>query len=286
MQTLVIDNNSVLFYFILILIIIYFLQWLFQRLLIYFVHQTNSLIIDDIAFILSLGSKILAGFLMIYLATLFFNLASEILIFYSLIIGSVLTLSSIQIINNLVSGLIIILFIKPYRVYDYIAISSMEGVVTEISLNYTKIKSIDGNYILIPNRSVLKSDITNFTIYKDKEVLNKISNLKRHFDEIDAPILNQYTFQLSAPIENMNVHRYALNLVFDEFQNKFGYRPKYFFYSLGQKIDYQIVVFALSSRTIRKNIKYFKMRLIEELHSTNLRTDVLSKDKKINENAV
>ena len=96
MQTLVIDNNFVFLYFIILLIIIYFLQWIFQRSLIYFVHRTNNLIIDDIAFILSLGSKLLAGLLMIYMATVFYNLASEVLIFYSLIIGSVVTLSSIQ----------------------------------------------------------------------------------------------------------------------------------------------------------------------------------------------
>ena len=268
-------SNPISLFFAFVLIV-YVCQRLFQKLLVYFVNHSNNLIIDDIAFILSFLSKILAGFMIIFYITFFFNLSPAILIIFSTVILTVISLSSIQIINNLIGGLIIILFLKPYKVYDYIAISGMEGVVIEMSLNYTKIKSIDGNYILIPNRNILKSDITNFTIYKDKEAINaKITNLKRFFDDIDADVLTQYTFQLSAPIETMSLHKYAFNKVFDEFEPKFGYKPKYFTYFLGQKIDYQLIVFALSSRTIRKNLKDFKMRLIEELHSTNLKIDIL-----------
>jgi hypothetical protein len=239
------------------------------------VKNTENLIFDDIAFALSLILRVSSGFIIIFLITVFFDLSIDIILFYSALIGTFISLSSIQIINNLISGLIIVLFIKPYRVFDYIAISGMEGVVSEISLNYTKIKSIDGNYILIPNRSVLKMDITNFTIYKDKEITSAKYNLKRYFDTISANVLTQYSFQMSAPIETMHFHKYALNNVFDEFEPLFGYKPTYFMYSLGLKIDYQILVFGLSSRTIRKSIKQFKIRLIEELHSTNLGTEIL-----------
>ena len=260
---------------ILSILIVYIGQRSFQRSLVYWVKHTNSLIVDDLAFILSFFSKVVTGFLVIFLISIFFGLSDLLFLFYTTIILTLISLSSIQIINNLLSGLIIILFIKPYKVYDYVAISGMEGVVVEMSLNYTKIKSIDGNYILIPNRTVLKTDITNFTIYKEKEALNKISNLKRYFDDIDASVLTQYTFQISAPIETMALHKYAFNHVFDDFVTKFGYKPKYFMYGLGYKIDYQIIVFALNSRTIRKNIKNFKMRLIEELHASNLKTDII-----------
>ncbi len=286
MQLLSIDQNLV--YFIILVFVTFFLQRFFQRILNHFSSKTDNLIFYDIFFILDLVSKVLVGFIVIILIILFFDLSLDIFIFYSAIIGTIISLSSIQIINNLVSGLIIILFIKPYRIYDYLAIGGMEGVVSEISLNYTKIKSIDGTYTLIPNRTVLKTDITNFTIYKDREaVTNKIANLKRYFDDIHASVLTQYTFQLSAPIETMPLHTYAFNKVFDEFEPKFaGYRPKKFIYSLGQKIDYQIIVFAISSRSIRKNLKYFKMRLIEELHSTDLRTDILQKDDSANQDMV
>ena len=243
------------------------------------VKRSDNLIFDDIAFSVSLASKVLMGFIIIFLITVFFDLSLDIFIFYSVIIGAVISLSSIQIINNLLSGLIIILFIRPYRIYDYVAISGLEGVVTEITLNYTKIKSIDGNFILIPNRTILRTDIINYTIYKEREALTaKVSNLKRYFDDIKAPVLTQYTFQMSAPIETMALHTYAFNIVFDEFESKFAYRPKNFIYSLGLKVDYQIIIFAISSRTIRKNLKLFKMRLIEELYSDHLKTEILQKD--------
>lgn len=280
------DLNLIIFLALVIITIIF--QRFFQKLLNRFASKTDNLIYYDVFFTLNIISKVIVGFITILLITLFFDLSLDIFIFYGAIIGTIISLSSIQIINNLVSGLIIILFIKPYRIYDYIAIGGMEGVVSEISLNFTKIKSIDGTYTLVPNRTVLRTDITNFTIYKEREaVSNKISNLKRYFDDIHTSVLTQYTFQLSAPIETMPLHTYAFNKVFDEFESNFGgYRPKKFIYSLGLKIDYQIIVFASSSRSIRKNIKYFKMRLIEELHSNDLRTDILTKDDSTNQDLV
>jgi small-conductance mechanosensitive channel len=65
-------------------------------------------------------------------------------------------------IENWVSGLLIISG-KTYKIGDIIQVGKMKGVVTEISLRTTKLKTYDRNEIIIPNSSLLKDRIVNLT---------------------------------------------------------------------------------------------------------------------------
>jgi small-conductance mechanosensitive channel len=65
-------------------------------------------------------------------------------------------------IENWVSGLLIISG-KTYKIGDIIQVGNMKGVVTEISLRTTKLKTYDRNEIIIPNSSLLKDSIVNLT---------------------------------------------------------------------------------------------------------------------------
>jgi len=65
-------------------------------------------------------------------------------------------------IENWVSGLLIISG-KTYKIGDIIQVGDMKGVVTEISLRTTKLKTYDRNEIIIPNSSLLKDRIVNLT---------------------------------------------------------------------------------------------------------------------------
>ncbi len=65
-------------------------------------------------------------------------------------------------IENWVSGLLIISG-KTYKIGDIIQVGDMKGVVTEISLRTTKLKTYDRNEIIIPNSSLLKDRIINIT---------------------------------------------------------------------------------------------------------------------------
>ena len=258
-------------FFLILVISIYLIQKLFQKFLIKIVTIKNNLIIDDIVFFISLFSRIIAGFIIVFITTLFFSLPFDIILVYSAIIGTVISLSSIQVMNNIISGMIIILLIKPFRIYDYIAIGNMEGVVSEITLNYTKLKTMDGNYVLIPNRSILKSDITNYTIYKESSsTVSKVANLKRYYDAIPEMKINQYSFQLSAPIDYFHLHAKIFDDIFTEYKSIFGYKPTYFMYSMGVKLEYTILVFVSNSRILRKNIKNFRTKLILELNKKDL----------------
>jgi len=67
-----------------------------------------------------------------------------------------------DVIENWVSGLLIISG-KTYRIGDVIRVGNLTGVVTDISLRTTKLKTYDRNDIIIPNSALLKENIINLT---------------------------------------------------------------------------------------------------------------------------
>jgi small-conductance mechanosensitive channel len=67
-----------------------------------------------------------------------------------------------DIIENWVSGLLIISG-KTYKIGDVIRVGNLTGVVRDISLRTTKLKTYDRNEIIIPNSMLLKESIINLT---------------------------------------------------------------------------------------------------------------------------
>ncbi len=67
-----------------------------------------------------------------------------------------------DIIENWVSGLLIISG-KTYKIGDVIRVGNLTGVVRDISLRTTKLKTYDRNEIIIPNSALLKESIINLT---------------------------------------------------------------------------------------------------------------------------
>ncbi|MEO6883380.1 MAG: mechanosensitive ion channel domain-containing protein [Bacteroidia bacterium] len=64
--------------------------------------------------------------------------------------------------NNLVSG-IILAFERPIQVGDQIEIGDKAGVVDEIGVRSSKIKSSDGSHVIVPNGDLLSQHLTNWT---------------------------------------------------------------------------------------------------------------------------
>lgn len=63
------------------------------------------------------------------------------------------------------AGGVLILMLHPFRVGDYIVedTHSNEGTVIEISLFYTKLKTIDSKIVVVPNGTLANSSLTNVT---------------------------------------------------------------------------------------------------------------------------
>ena len=59
------------------------------------------------------------------------------------------------------AGGVLILLLKPFVVGDYIIEGSNEGTVYEISVFYTKLKTVDNKMIVIPNGNLSNSSLVN-----------------------------------------------------------------------------------------------------------------------------
>ena len=64
--------------------------------------------------------------------------------------------------GNLFAGLAIQID-KPFRVGHWVTIGGLDGVVTEVTWRATKLRTKTGNFVVVPNSSVAKEIITNYS---------------------------------------------------------------------------------------------------------------------------
>lgn len=64
--------------------------------------------------------------------------------------------------GNVASG-IMIAFMRPYQLGDFVEIGGKEGRVTDLDLFFTEIATLDESRVLVPNGQVVGNTITNFT---------------------------------------------------------------------------------------------------------------------------
>jgi small conductance mechanosensitive channel len=100
--------------------------------------------------------------------------------------GAGIALATQGVLSNVVAGLTII-FTKPYRVGEYIAVVGVEGAVDAISLFSTVLTHADRSRIVVPNRKVVGEILQNFGHIRQAEVLVGIaydSDLRSALDAI------------------------------------------------------------------------------------------------------
>lgn len=68
------------------------------------------------------------------------------------------------------AGGVLILLLKPFVVGDYIVEGSNEGTVYEISIFYTKLKTVDNKVIVIPNGNLSNSSLINVSHMDNRRV--------------------------------------------------------------------------------------------------------------------
>ncbi len=77
------------------------------------------------------------------------------------IAGIVVGFASQRIVSNLISG-VFMMIERPIRIGDSVNIGNIAGVVEDISIISTIIRTFDGLYVRVPNEQVFTSSITNF----------------------------------------------------------------------------------------------------------------------------
>ena len=135
---------------------------------------------------------------------------AEWLLSVSAIGGAALGFASQKTIGNFIAGLFL-LAARPFKVGDYVKIGTVEGIVEEITMNYTKVLTSGNNTVSVTNLQILDRDITNY-LYESSKTHN----------------LYCYTFEIgfdhSIPSEKLNQ---LFNQIFDSYSRILPRKPEY-----------------------------------------------------------
>ena len=64
----------------------------------------------------------------------------------------------------------LLLFLKPYRIGQYVEVNNFKGEVVEVQIFHTILRTSDGKTVYIPNGKVVNSEITNYSRYGKRMV--------------------------------------------------------------------------------------------------------------------
>lgn len=80
----------------------------------------------------------------------------------SVVVGLVVSLASTGIVNQWISGLVI-LYSRSIRVGDFIRVGDLEGIVTDMGALATKVRTVRGEEVTIPNAVMVAEKVMNLT---------------------------------------------------------------------------------------------------------------------------
>ena len=81
----------------------------------------------------------------------------------SVFLGVIVSFSSSSVIGNMVSG-IVMTYMRPFRIGDFIRFEDNEGEVIEKTVLVTRIRTLKNDIITIPNSSILQAKTFNYTL--------------------------------------------------------------------------------------------------------------------------
>ena len=92
--------------------------------------------------------------------------------------------------SNVAAGLMLV-FLRPFKIGDWIEVAGMSGSVREIGLFTTKIDTFDNVFISVPNSSIWSSSIVNHSRYKTRRLDLDIGiDYSSDLDKVEAAIMS------------------------------------------------------------------------------------------------
>jgi small conductance mechanosensitive channel len=140
------------------------------------------------------------------------GVSPDILVAFSALSGAAIGFASSQTIGNVLAGLYVLVS-RPFRAGDYVKLDGVEGIVKELSINYTKILTPTNNIVFMSNRRVLDRDIVNFRYTQEK------SNLYRYGIEL--------SFDNTLPTEKTEKIEAILERVAENYAERLPKKPEY-----------------------------------------------------------
>ena len=144
-------SSELKFAFLIIIILALLLaNWIIQVILSTQFFQIRRIPLDIIN-LLKVVCKLITALSILSSIMILYGLSAEGIIGVSAFLGAIISFGSTQMLSNLFAGVYIV-FARPFRVDDFIAIGNeVRGQVVEISLNYTRIRTINDIFHYIPN---------------------------------------------------------------------------------------------------------------------------------------
>lgn len=100
-----------------------------------------------------------------------FNLSLAAILTTSTILAATVGLAMQELLNNLIAG-VTLQFEKPFKVGDWVKVDGIEGEVAGINWRATRVVTIDGETVVVPNGSIAKGMLINYYEPTQKSALN------------------------------------------------------------------------------------------------------------------
>lgn len=99
--------------------------------------------------------------------------------------------------SNIAAGIMLV-FLKPFKVGDYINADGIEGWVVEVELFATRLRTYDGLYLFAPNSKLSNAKIVNYTRERSRVVETKFTvprsaDIGRVRNTISAALRSEYS---------------------------------------------------------------------------------------------
>ncbi len=202
------------------------------------------------------------------------------------IFGTAIGLAFSQALSNIVSGFYV-LVARPFKVGDYVRIGSAEGIVREITLNYTRILLPDETKQFVPNSKIVSSEVTNFRI----NISDFIETTQEDTEEAEEDrdyrrMLKKAVTQLKKLTQDEEAYRYTFDLTYhmsydhgelrkrfdkvcDDWASTFLIRPDYQVWAAPNAgLTYRFSIIVRKPMTIIKRVSDF-MNDLTTVYDTN-----------------
>ncbi|MHA1454203.1 MAG: mechanosensitive ion channel family protein, partial [Promethearchaeota archaeon] len=182
------------------IILIYFeLRLIIRRRDIKF-HKISPDLFNGLRFLMRIGVTIISVIVLV----VFLNVDPDSVLLILGIFTTAILFASMKTINNFIAGVWITLS-GVFTVGDYVKFKNVEGIVAEISMNYTKIRHKTNNITQIPNIECLKSKITNYTVDFDyfKGQIERLEKLASQNTPAEGNAPSRYYQDIKSEIEEL-----------------------------------------------------------------------------------
>ncbi|MBD3342004.1 MAG: mechanosensitive ion channel [Candidatus Lokiarchaeota archaeon] len=252
--------DQTLIYLILVNIVVYVLRMIILRI-------SNQVLKGKIIrYILSITINIIWS---VFIFTLLFYVSPNfsVAIISFLIVAISLTFK--ERINNIASG-VLILTSEDFEITDLVETNGVQGIVEDITLNYTKVRDFNGITIFLPNVNVFNASTKKFTSMESfgeedvddeekgsKEETLRLKKYVKKFGEFVSKEdkITRYIriLEILPEINPMELNK-KLDNVFSKYKKIFGFKP---FYYVNETIlgRCSITVQVISEKP--KNVVYF-----------------------------